>query len=536
MIDARNSMLTNEVYIMNRYDVDVLVIGGGPAGFAAGVAASRKGLRTLLIENLTSLGGLMTNGYVTGPAGMIEGICKELLDRMRSKGLLYDTPHTPAVDPEKCKFEMETMLLQSGCRLLYGMHAVDVIMDGANIQSVVCYSKSGRCEIKAGLFIDTTGDADIAAVSGVPYEVGDAEYMGLNLAHTMGVRMSDVNMKKFREAMKAWVEDNTGYPENFSIVGEMMDKAVKNGDLPYPIFPGGLIYQVPGTPDEAADITFNVAHSYYNHNLSVEDLSRQIVEQHQQNQWLENAYRKYVPGFESCRISGLGSLPGIRDSRRIVGEYILKNSDIAAASKFEDSIAKFPELYDTHHPTSGYWGFRHHIHSKEPIPGAVNLTEPCDKAMHPFCPPEEGSYSVYQNPANYCEIPYRCIVPLKVDNLLVAGRCVSAQFHAMAAVRIISICMATGQAAGIAADLCLKNRISPRELDGRLVRKAMIDDGVPLDRAPDGYWAYLAESAKDDLNKHEFVRLRGDMVGVRLPDGKITMRFGDIKKQSPEKG
>ncbi|MDR0490835.1 MAG: FAD-dependent oxidoreductase [Oscillospiraceae bacterium] len=510
---------------MNKYDVDVLVIGGGCAGVAAGISAARGGLRTLLIENLTSLGGLMTNGYVTGPAGIIEGICKELIDRMRDKGLLCDTPHTPAVDPEKCKFEMETMLLQSGCRLLYGMRAVDVVMDGPNIESVVCYSKSGRCEIKAQLFIDATGDGDIAAAAGAPYDVGDAEYMGLNLAHTMGVRMSNVNMSQFRDAMKAWVADNKGYPRNMSLAGEKMDKAVENGDLPYPLFPGGLIYQVPGTPDESADVTFNVAHSYYNHNLDVEDLSRQIVEQHQQNQWLEDAYRKYVPGFENCRISGLASMPGIRDSRRIIGEYIMKDTDIAAAAKFEDSIAKFPEFYDTHHPTSGYWGFRHHIHSKSPIPGAINITEPCDKAMHPFCPPEDWSYAVYQNPTNYCDVPYRVIVPLKVDNLFVAGRCVSAQFHAMAAVRIITICMSTGQAAGLAAKICLEESIRPRDLDGKRVRQAMIDDGVPLDKAPDGYWAYLAESAKDDIEKHDFVRLRGDFIGVRLPDGRITMRF-----------
>lgn len=517
---------------MNKYDVDVLVIGGGCAGVAAGISAARQGLRTLLIENLTSLGGLMTNGYVTGPAGIIEGICKELLDRMNAKGLLYDTPHTPAVDPEKCKFEMETMLLQSGCRLLYGMHAVDVVMDGPYISSVVCYSKSGRCEIKASLFIDATGDGDIAVAAGAPYEVGDAEYMGLNLAHTMGVRMSNVNMAKYREASQAWFAQNKD-PKKFGLAGAMMDEAVKNGDLPYPLFPGGLIYQVPGTPDEAACITFNVAHSFYNHNLEVEDLSRQIVEQHQQNLWLEAVYRKYVPGFENCWISGLASMPGIRDSRRIMGEYIMKDTDIAAASKFDDSIAKFPEIYDTHHPTSGYWGFRHHIHSKEPIPGAVNITEPCDKAMHPFCPPEEGSYSVYTNPTNYCEVPYRVVVPKKVDNLFVVGRCVSAQFHAMAAVRIITICMSTGQAAGLAAKICLEKGIKPRELDGKLVRRAMIDDGVPLDKAPDGYWAYLAEVAKDDMKKHEFVRLRGDMVGVRLPDGTITMRFGNIKKPDP---
>ena len=516
---------------MNHYNVDVLVIGGGCAGVAAGITAARQGLRTLLIENLNSFGGLMTNGYVTGVAGMIEGLCKELLDRLNNKGYLYDTPHTPAVDPEKCKYEMETMLLQSGCRILYGMRAVDVVMEGTDIKSVVCYSKSGRCEIEARLFIDATGDADIAAFAGVPYEVGNAEYMGLNLAHTLGIRMANVNMTAYREANKKWVERNEGYPKSMCLAGECMDKAVENGDLPYPIFPGGLIYQIPGTPDEAADVTFGVGHSFYNHNLDVEDLSRQIVEQHQQSLWFETAYRKYVPGFEKCRIAGIGTLLGIRDSRRIVGEYILKNSDIAAGSKFEDSIAKFPEIYDTHHPTSGYWGFRHHIHSKERIPGAINYAEPCDKAMHPFCPPEEGSYSVYTSPTQYCEIPYRCIVPKKVDNLLVAGRCVSTEFHAMAAVRIISICMSTGQAAGFAANLCLRNGVSPRQLDGRLVRQAMIDSGIPLDRAPDGYWSFLADSARNDETINEYVRLRGDMMGIRLPDGRITMRFGFPEKK-----
>jgi hypothetical protein len=227
-------------------------------------------------------------------------------------------------------------------------------------------------------------------------------------------------------------------------------------------------------------------------------------------------------------------MPGIRDSRRIIGEYIMKDTDIAAGTKFEDSIAKFPEIYDTHHPTSGYWGFRHHVHSREPIPGAINLTEPCDKAMHPFCPPEEGSYAVYTNFTQYCEIPYRVIVPLKVDNLFVAGRCVSADFHAMAAVRIITICMATGQAAGIAADLCKKAGVRPRDLDGKLVRREMIGDGVPLDKAPDGYWAFLAEGAKEDDAKRSYVRLRGDFAGFRMPDGTITMRFGSVPKPKPE--
>jgi ribulose 1,5-bisphosphate synthetase/thiazole synthase len=509
---------------MIKYDVDVLVIGGGCAGVAAGVTAARRGLRTLLIENMYSLGGLMTNGYVTGVAGIIEGLCKELLDRLDAQGFLVATPHSPSVEPERCKYEMETMLLQAGCRILYGCRAIGVNMDGSMIRDVIVATKSGVIEIAARMFIDATGDGDVAAFAGAPYEVGNAEYMGLNLAHTMGIRMANVNLVKFREANKAWVEDNTGYPDNMCLAGACMDQAVKNGDLPYPIFPGGLINQIPGAPDEAADVSFCVGHSYYNHNLDTEDLTRQVVEQHQQSVWIEAAYRKYVPGFENCRIVAIGSLPGIRDSRRIIGEYILKDSDIAAAVKFEDAIAKFPEIYDTHHPTSGYHGFRHHIHSKTPIPTPSISRSPATRRCTPSAA-RKGQLGRLDKPTQYCEIPYRCIVPLKVDNLLVAGRCVSTEFHAMAAVRIIAICMATGEAAAIAADLSLKDGITPRRMDGRRVRQALIDSGVPLDKAPDGYWAYLRETSSLDTTEHEFVRLRGDMMGVRLKNGKITMRF-----------
>jgi hypothetical protein len=513
--------------------VDVLVIGGGPAGCAAGITCGRRGLRTLLVENQNTLGGLATNGYVNGVAGIVEGLCKEWLDRLEAKGALCNTPHSPGTDPEKAKFELENMLLQAGTRILYGVLAVDVNKAGNNIESVVCYSKSGRMEIRARLFIDASGDADIAAAAGVPYEVGDAEYMGLNMAHTMGCRMSHVNLTKYRQAFADWVSVNKGYPGNFTLAGECMDKAVENGDLPYPIFPGSLINQIPGAPDDDADVTFLCGHSYYCRNLDKEDLSRQIVEQHQQNIWLEEVFRKYVPGFEACKVTGVGSLPGIRDSRRIVGEYVLKDTDVVAGVKFEDGVTRFPEHLDTHHPTSRYNGFRHHIHSKEPISGAINLEENSwDKAMHPFCPPEEDIYGVWTHPANYCESPYRVLVPLNVDNLLVAGRSVSAEFHAMAAVRVIAVCFDLGEAAGIAADRCLREGIRPRDLDGKKVRQDMIDSGIPLDKIPDGYWAFLAEVSGEDGDRNEYVRLRGDMMGVRQPDGTITMRFGTEPKSA----
>ncbi len=253
-------------------------------------------------------------------------------------------------------------------------------------------------------------------------------------------------------------------------------------------------------------------HSFHTHNTDVEDLTRQIIEQHQQIMWMEKFFRKYVPGFERCRLSGLASLHGVRDSRRIVGEYILKDEDVVCAKKFEDGIAKFPEFFDTHHPTSSRLGFMRHVHLSEPKAPAVCRPAECSGDMHPFGKP--GGYEARVNPLEYCEIPYRSLVPLEIDNLLVAGRCVSAEFNAIAAVRVIAPAMSTGQAAAIAAALCIRDGIVPRKLDGKVVRKTMIDQGIPLDEEPNGHWAEVKKSLKG-----EYVVLPGDFAGVLTPDG-----------------
>ena len=131
--------------------------------------------------------------------------------------------------------------------------------------------------------------------------------------------------------------------------------------------------------------------------------------------------------------------------------------------------------------------------------------------MHPFVKP--GGFEARVNPREYCEIPYRSLVPLKIDNLLVAGRCVSAEFHALAAVRVIATGMSTGEAAGTAAALSLQKGVTPRALDGRLVRQTLIDKGVPLDKAPDGHWANVREL------HGEFVVIPGDFVAFKTPEG-----------------
>jgi hypothetical protein len=500
-----------------RFQADVLVAGGGVAGVSAALTAARSGLNTLLIESQSSLGGLATNGYVNGVAGMIEGNCAEWLDRLEAVGGLLRRPHQSAIDPEKGKLVLETMLLEAGVRLLYGVTVTDVITRDSRIREVVCQTKGGRAVATAGIVIDTTGDADVAAAAGAPYEVGSAEFGGLNMSTTMAFRLANVNLPKYREANAGWMQRESagGVRTKMSLLSDLEDEAVARGDLPQFVFPTALIYQVPGTAAEDADICVMTTHSFNARNTDAEDLTRQIIEQHRQIAWMETFFRRDVPGFERCRLTGIANLHGVRDSRRIVGEYVLRDEDVVCAAKFEDGIAKFPEFFDTHHPTDARRGFIRHVHLSEPKAPAVCRPAQCGTDMHPAGSP--GGYEARVNPLDYCEIPYRTLVPRRVDNLFVAGRCMSAEFHAIAAVRVIATAMSTGQAAATAAAVCLKEGLAPRQVDGRQVRQLMIAQGVPLDEPPSGHWATVRQELRG-----EFVVLPGDFVGVMTKDGLRT--------------
>ena len=243
---------------------------------------------------------------------MIDGNCKEWLDRLDAEGSLFYRPHLPTFDPEKAKLMLERMLLEAGARILYGVYVIDATVENNNIKEVVCHTKSGRMLITAKIVIDTTGDADVAAFSGVPYEVGSPEFAGLNMSTTLAFRMANVNLTRYNEAVKAWTAKETAgnkIPTKISIIAELEQKAVQNGDLPFFIFPTALIYKVPQTPEDAADVTVITTHSFHTRNTDVEDLTRQIVEQHQQILWIEKFFRKYLPGFEKSRITGIASLP-----------------------------------------------------------------------------------------------------------------------------------------------------------------------------------------------------------------------------------
>lgn len=496
--------------IVKKLYCDVAVIGGGTAGSSAAVTASRNGMRTILFERGTSLGGLATNGYVPQVAGMIEGNSKEFVRRLEMDGNLRRRSeaddHNPTFDPESGKFVLEQMVMEHGGRIVYDATFIDVDMDGNNIKRAIFYTKGGWIAVYASIFIDTTGDADASAAAGVPYESGGADFCGLNMSTTQGSRWAHLNLSVYEKANDEWMkkqaEDKVENPVSLFYACE--EKAIAAGDLTRHFTRAqgamGIFHvRIPNNPDDDVEFCTFCFHSYYTDNTDVINISRQIVEQHQQMQMYQKFLRKYVPGYENIRLVGIGSVPGVRDGRRVYGEYVLKAADICDGRKFDDGIARFPDVLDTHHPTSSRLIFQNHVHLTDPQGTSVFRDSPCtfDYEMHPFVRPV--GYEVCTNPRDYCDIPYRTIVPLGVDNLLVAGRCCSAEFHACGSMRIICPAMGTGQAAGAAAYLSIAGKTIPRDLDGKAVRKFLIDvEKVELDQKPGGWWAYRRE-LKGDL-------------------------------------
>lgn len=502
---------------------DVAVIGGGVGGCSAAIEAARKGAHTILFEKGVTLGGLATNGYVPQVAGAIEGICLEFTKRLDEMGQLRkidpskDYYRNPSFEPEYGKIALEDMLLEAGSRIIYDATCINVELaeDGKNISAVYFFTKGGIMRVKARIYIDATGDGDVSAMAGVPFEVGGQDFAGLNMATTQGSRWSGADLVKYQEAEKKWAEEQKakGVEKPLPLVYVLEEEAIQRGEMTRHVcnrVSGFFRVIIPNTPMDNADFVTFSFHSYFCHNTDVEDITRQVLEQHQLMKQFHAFLKKHVPGFERLRLVGMGSLPGVRDSRRIFGEYMLKASDVAGGVKFEDGIARFPEMFDSHHPTSPEWFFMRHIHVSGPVGSAVCETEhigkDCDARMHPFGVP--AGVPARPDPKDWCEIPYRCLLPRGVDNLLTAGRCCSSEFHANGAMRIIGPAMGTGHAAGLAAAVCLEENIRPRDLEGTRLRRLLLDEGVDLDKPCDGYWEELRQTEGDYvINGGDFISI-----------------------------
>ena len=420
-----------------KHTCDVIVAGGGPGGLAAAVSAARNGADTLLIERYGFLGGMATAGLVNpfmtywagclprslGEEQIIGGVLQEVIDRLTALGA-YGKGSRTAFDPEAFKFVADRMCEDAGVKILLHSFLSDVAVSGNAIETIEIAGKSGKENLTAKLFVDGTGDADLAFMAGVRCEKGRDED-GLMQPMTLNFRVCKV--------------DTSRMPPRGDEFNKLFDKAKAEGRLDCPR-ENVLLFLT--TRD--GEIHFNQTRINRADGTSTEDLTRAEIEGRRQAWQFLEFLRRDVPGFEEAEILASGPQVGMRETRRVMGEYVLTGEDVLSARKFDDCIARGSYSIDIHSPT--------------------------------------GAGTVIQRlkPGESYDIPYRCLVPLGIDNLLISGRPISATHEAHSSLRIMPICMAIGQAAGTAAALSIEGGVTPRGLNVSLLQSILCSQGANL--------------------------------------------------------
>lgn len=448
-----------------RFVADVVVLGGGPAGMCAAIAAARAGAKTILVEQGGSCGGMATQGLVgpfmtcydrKGERMIIRGLFAESVDRMVAKGgalhpsqVRAGTPYTSWItvghdhvtpyEPECLKLVVDELLTEAGVQVLYHTQFLRPILSGNTLTAVEVASKAGVERIEGRIFIDGTGDGDVAARCGVPYEMGNEELHQIQPA-TMFFQICNVDAAKL-DADIAANRDNFYRKDgvNYRSFHWYVSKAREAGDWTLNRVSLGL-FRMP-KDDEWCVNTTRILNVDGTDNVS---LTYAEIEGRRQADEVFRFLKKYVPGCENAKLRATASYVGIRETRHMRGEYRLTAEDLVACKVPEDSIALASNSVDIH----GRFG-----------PSSTQYI------------PIEG---------DYYGIPYRCMLPVGVENLLLAGRCVCADSPAAAAIRVMPPAMAIGQAAGTAAAMAVKNGGTPRTVDTSALRAELVKNGACL--------------------------------------------------------
>lgn len=451
--------------IKQQLNTDVVVVGGGPAGMCAAIAAAREGVRVILIEQGGFCGGMATKGLVgpfmtcydaKGETMIIRGLFKEIVERMVARGFAIHPAqvhggtaftswikigheHVTPFEPEGLKIIIDEMLTEAGVKILYHTDFIHPVLDNNTISGILVSSKRGLEIIEATVVIDCTGDGDVAYRSGVPYEMGNQE---LNLIQpaTMFFHISNVDPDAVEADIQANIQNfyrKDGV--NYRSFHWRVTQARENGDWDLNRVSIGM-FRMP-KPDEWCVNTSRImgVNSTDNESLTnAELIGRQQVYK------ILHFLQKYVPGCENARIKSIASHIGIRESRHIQGDYRLTAEDLLNSKVPEDSILLAANSVDVH----GRFG------------------------------PTSNEYVPIKG--KYYGVPYRCLIPKGIEQLLIAGRCVSADSTAAGAIRVMPPCMGMGEAAGVAAALSVKEGITVRRIDVQNLRKVLKDRGAYL--------------------------------------------------------
>jgi hypothetical protein len=437
---------------------DVLVVGGGPAGLTAALAAAGDGLKVGLVESRSFIGGNLTIGLpILGFLGqkgnqIIQGLPQKFIDRLRAQDAASEHRPCPLhvsitlIEPEAVKTVALAMLVEAGVEVLFYTFSADVILEDNRIRGIITESKNGREAILGKVVIDCTGDADVAFRAGVPCEQGNAQ--GGMQPPTLMFCLAGVDTDKLRLSIahepRTYLTDFIpaeyfGQNRQFIVVGlrELIARARAERHLNIPNERTIII-----TGLRAGEAWLNMTRVAGVDGTDARSLTRGEIEARRQMADIITYLKHYVPGFEQAYFTKTAPFLGIRETRRIVGQYVLTQDDVLQCRKFDDAIAVASYPIDIHRPG------------------------------------DEGCTLIWCG--DCYDIPYRTLVPTRVDNLLVAGRCISTTHEAMASIRVMATCMALGEAAGRAARLAVRAGVTPAAVNPQTLRQELRAHGAYL--------------------------------------------------------
>jgi hypothetical protein len=425
-------------------EADIAIVGGGSAGTLAAISAARRGADVLLIESQSALGGSRTvmgvdtfYGYFSpgeNTTKVVGGITYEIIERLLAREAAFFRPNTfgagtgVTYDLEQLKILLEEMVHEASAKMLYHTFAPQVLMDGAFVESVVISNKAGLTRVKARVVIDASGDADIAALSGASFELagsGDLPVQSLSTIFYMGNVNNEV-------AFSLTQAERTKLMADAQARGAYQLTRIGGSIHPTP-HQGFIHANLTRVPNVDATDPFALTEAEIEGRRQAHEYARFLIGEH--------------PGFEEAFLAFTASYIGVRETRRLIGEYILNGEDVVGGRKFDDATVCCSAPIEDHHAGEDVrWKY------------------------------VEGD--------GYYQIPYRALLPREVDNLIVAGRCLSSTHEAQASARNSAQCMAMGEAAGVAATLALTHTTKPREVENQQLRDGLLAQGVLLEPQP----------------------------------------------------
>lgn len=419
-----------------RGSYDVLVAGSGPAGICAAVAAAREGARVALIERYGVVGGNLTTGYVGPILGMVgKGTMRDEIVELlgvAENDMIGQTGR--AHDFERAKMLLAQFVNHPNIDVYLQTTVTDVIKHGSAVVGVVVTAGEGQFVLQGAVTVDATGDGLVSYLAGATTEKGRED--GLMQPVTLEFTISGVDESKGVicigdvDNVKLGDERFLDYCKRLAEAGELPERlaAVRLHPVVYPGY-----RQVNTTQVNGVDMTH------------VEEIFKADLELREQIYTLLDFFHKHLPGYENCHVISSGTTTGVRETRRVIGDYVITAEEMAAGCRFEDVIVHRAEfIVDIHNP-AGSGQAEAHIQ---------------------YCDPYD--------------LPYRCFTPKGVENLYTAGRCISGTHRAHASYRVMSICMAMGEAVGTAAAMCAEQGVTPRQLDVKQLQDRLINKGIEL--------------------------------------------------------